>query len=132
VLGTEILVCSRTFLRFEIETALRNTEASGSKFPVNLHRELYNGSDPELTAERAKTEALSRLYNYGSADKPGSDPGVLKQLLENAGKNATIRAPFYCDYGWNIFLGDGAFVNFNAVPKRPSDPKERLIQPKHP
>jgi acetyltransferase-like isoleucine patch superfamily enzyme len=87
--------------------------------------DLYNGSDPELTAERAKTEALSRLYNYGSADKPGSDPGVLKQLLGNLGKNATIRAPFYCDYGWNIFLGDGTFVNFNAVPKRPSDPKER-------
>lgn len=26
-----------------------------------------------------------------------------------------IRPPFHCDYGFNIRLGDGAFLNFNCV-----------------
>jgi maltose O-acetyltransferase len=80
-----------------------------------LAGELYNGADPELVAAREKTEALSRIYNYGSADVPGSSQTVLKQLLGKLGKNSTIRAPFQCDYGWNIYLGDGVFINFNAV-----------------
>ncbi len=80
-----------------------------------LAGELYNGLDPQLVAEREKTEALSRLYNYGSSNIPGARQSVLKQLLGSLGKNAIIRAPFYCDYGWNIHLSDGVFINFNAV-----------------
>jgi maltose O-acetyltransferase len=31
------------------------------------------------------------------------------------GEGATIRPPFHCDYGFNISLGAGAFLNFNCV-----------------
>ncbi|WP_293402864.1 sugar O-acetyltransferase [Phenylobacterium sp.] len=40
---------------------------------------------------------------------------VLAERLAFAGKGATIRPPFHCDYGFNISLGDGAFLNFNCV-----------------
>ena len=30
-------------------------------------------------------------------------------------QGATIRPPFHCDYGFNISLGDGAFLNFNCL-----------------
>lgn len=26
-----------------------------------------------------------------------------------------IRAPFHCDYGYNISIGKGSYVNFNCV-----------------
>ena len=29
--------------------------------------------------------------------------------------DAVIRPPFYCDFGYNIRLGDGVFMNFNCV-----------------
>ena len=80
-----------------------------------LSGEIYDASGPELVAEREQAAALSRAYNYGSAEAPGSKRSVLKQLLGSLGKDSTIRAPFYCDYGRNIYLGDGVFVNFNAV-----------------
>ena len=80
-----------------------------------LAGELYDGSDPELVAEREQAAALSQAYNYGSVEAPGSKRSILKQLLGGLGKESTIRAPFYCDYGRNIYLGDGVFVNFNAV-----------------
>ena len=31
------------------------------------------------------------------------------------GVGSTIRPPFHCDYGFNIFLGEGVFLNFNCV-----------------
>jgi maltose O-acetyltransferase len=81
-----------------------------------LAGDLYDASAPELVGERDQAAALSQAYNHAAADEaPGSKWNVLKQLLGGLGKNSTIRAPFYCDYGRNIYLDDGVFVNFNAV-----------------
>ena len=53
-----------------------------------------------------------------------------------------IRAPFYCDYGFNIHIGDRAFINFDCVfldlaPIRIGDrtllgPKVQLLTAHHP
>jgi maltose O-acetyltransferase len=40
---------------------------------------------------------------------------LLDQLLGGRGKRCAIRAPFYVDYGTNIFLGDGVFLNYGCV-----------------
>ena len=29
--------------------------------------------------------------------------------------NGLIRPPFFCDYGYNIYIGEGGFINFNCV-----------------
>jgi maltose O-acetyltransferase len=31
------------------------------------------------------------------------------------GADCVVRPPFFCDYGYNIRLGDGVFLNFNCV-----------------
>ena len=33
----------------------------------------------------------------------------------SSGEGAEIRPPFFCDYGFNIALGAGVFLNFNCV-----------------
>ena len=35
--------------------------------------------------------------------------------MKKHGKNCGIRAPFYCDYGYNIEVGDNFFANFNLT-----------------
>ena len=40
---------------------------------------------------------------------------LLRERLGHVGKDAVIRPPFFCDYGYNIRLGDGVFLNFNCV-----------------
>ncbi len=35
--------------------------------------------------------------------------------LGRIGRGAVIRPPFFCDYGYNIHLGDEVFLNFNCV-----------------
>jgi maltose O-acetyltransferase len=74
-----------------------------------LAGELYLAADPELVAEREHCERLLREYNvHGEA-------AVLRELLGSVGKEAYIRPPFFCDYGYNITLGENVFLNFNCV-----------------
>ena len=40
---------------------------------------------------------------------------LLAKRLAKVGEGAVIRSPFHCDYGFNILLGAGAFLNFNCI-----------------
>lgn len=40
---------------------------------------------------------------------------LLVDRFASVGAGATIRPPFFCDYGYNISMGEGAFLNFNCV-----------------
>ncbi|MCH4553307.1 sugar O-acetyltransferase [Aestuariibaculum lutulentum] len=40
---------------------------------------------------------------------------TINELCPNSAKNIHLEPPFYCDYGENIFAGDGVFINFGAV-----------------
>jgi maltose O-acetyltransferase len=74
-----------------------------------LAGELYFAGDPELTAERERCEALLRRFNASD------DRALLSDLLGSIGTDSYIRAPFYCDYGYNLTLGDNVFLNFDCV-----------------
>ena len=38
-----------------------------------------------------------------------------RERLAHVGADAVVRPPFHCDFGYNIHLGDGVFMNFNCV-----------------
>ena len=42
-------------------------------------------------------------------------PQKLKALLGKTGENLLIEAPFYCDYGWNIEVGENFFANYHLT-----------------
>jgi maltose O-acetyltransferase len=74
-----------------------------------LAGELYHPGDQELVADRARCERLMREYNANG------DAAVLRELLGSVGEDTWVRPPFFCDYGYNITLGDNVFLNFNCV-----------------
>ena len=77
-----------------------------------LAGELYHPGDPELQAELAATAHWLARYN---ASLPPERRRRLLERLGAVGKGAEIRPPFFCDYGFNIRLGAGVFINFNCV-----------------
>jgi maltose O-acetyltransferase len=77
-----------------------------------LAGEFYDPRDPALQAELAATAAWLARYN---ASRPADRPDLLRERLGTVGEAAQIRAPFFCDYGFNIHLGRGVFLNFNCV-----------------
>ncbi|GLD99687.1 hypothetical protein PINS_up008413 [Pythium insidiosum] len=79
-----------------------------------INGELYNCLDPELVNDRQRIRALVKQFNDASSYSPES-VALLKQMLGSKGENVIIEAPFRCDYGYNIHLGDNVFLNFNCV-----------------
>jgi maltose O-acetyltransferase len=77
--------------------------------------ELYRPGDPELQAESAAAKAWIVRYNAALAASPAERRALLRERLGSVGEGAVIRAPFHCDYGWNIHLGRDVFLNFNCV-----------------
>jgi len=80
-----------------------------------LAGELYRASDPELAAEAARTRAWLVRFNAALAASDEERRLILAERLAFAGAGAVIRPPFHCDYGFNIRLGAGAFLNFDCV-----------------
>jgi maltose O-acetyltransferase len=79
-----------------------------------LAGELYR-PDAELAAEQAATKAWLVRYNAALAQPVSQRHAILSERLGHVGIDAVIRPPFFCDYGYNIRLGDGVFLNFNCV-----------------
>lgn len=80
-----------------------------------LAGELYDASDPELVADRAAAEAWMARYNASTGLSAADRLRLLREQLAEAGDRSELRPPFYCDYGSNISIGSGVFVNFSCV-----------------
>ncbi|TYZ64067.1 hypothetical protein PybrP1_003084 [[Pythium] brassicae (nom. inval.)] len=76
--------------------------------------ELYVSADPQLVKERLHTRELVATFN---AQAPGSADAMatLGELMGSLGKGVYIEPLFRCDYGYNIFLADSVYMNFNCV-----------------
>jgi maltose O-acetyltransferase len=77
--------------------------------------ELYRASDPELVRERARARRLLARYNASDSDAAEDRRALLSELFAQLGEDAWVEPPFHCDYGWNVSLGDGAYLNFGCV-----------------
>ena len=80
-----------------------------------LAGELYRADSPEIQADQAA--AMAWLARYNAAIGHGNDVrhALLCERFASVGAGAAIRPPFHCDYGYNIRLGDGVFLNFGCV-----------------
>jgi len=80
-----------------------------------LAGELYHPGAPEIAADQAATAQWLARFNAAAGGSPDTLRAILAERLGHLGVGATIRPPFHCDYGTNIRLGDGVFLNFNCV-----------------
>ena len=80
-----------------------------------LAGEMYDATDPQLTAERRRGRDLCRSLNESHANEQELRNRIIRELFASAGDAVWIEPPFYCDYGSNITLGNKVFFNFNCV-----------------
>ena len=69
----------------------------------------YNAETPLLRQERLKARQLCFEYNNTPPEK-GRAVQILDRLLGKHGKNCCINPNFFCDYGYNIEVGDNFFA----------------------
>ncbi|EGE81908.1 acetyltransferase [Blastomyces dermatitidis ATCC 18188] len=97
-----------------------------------LRGELYHAFTPELIAARTKCKWACKRFNdseevtrrrqvelwrdiiddHTPLPPPAADPAADEALFEN---EPWIEAPIRVDYGFNVKVGAGVFINFNCV-----------------
>lgn len=76
---------------------------------------LYDCGDSELLAQWHKAKDLIRSYNQIDSSNLEEKNAILTELLGGKGKNLWITAPFFVDYGNNIYFGNNCEVNMNCT-----------------
>jgi maltose O-acetyltransferase len=80
-----------------------------------LEGDWYRAVGPELAADEARADRLLRAFNASGVEETARRDAILTELFGAVGEGVVVRPPFYCDYGYNIRIGCGSFVNFGAV-----------------
>ena len=80
-----------------------------------LAGDLYFAGDAELQADLAATERWLARLNAALSEPIETRRAILAERLAAVGRGAVVRPPFFCDYGYNIRLGDDVFINYNCV-----------------
>ena len=81
-----------------------------------LAGKMYDANyDQELLKERIKAKELCYEYNQLHPSDEAKQQAVLRKLLGKTGEHFFITAPFWCDYGYNIELGENFYANHNLV-----------------
>lgn len=71
-----------------------------------LAGQLYDCGDAELLTQWHKAKNLAQEYNQLDSTNTAAKDRILTELLGGRGANLWITAPFYVDYGNNIYFGN--------------------------
>lgn len=80
-----------------------------------LAGKLYSAQDEELLEKRRQKKRIIQRLRETGEEESAERERLFRALLGSAGKNLTIRPPFYCDYGCNISVGDNFYANYDCV-----------------
>lgn len=75
----------------------------------------FKTGDSELMENKKNARILAEKYNHSSEDDLDYRKSLLKQLFGKCGTKIMIKPPFHCDYGYQIFVGENFFANFDCV-----------------
>lgn len=71
--------------------------------------------DTELLNERTACKELCRDYNDLRPSDFSGRNDLIHKIIGHIKGNIVIEQPFYCDYGYNISVGNNFFANYNLV-----------------
>lgn len=77
---------------------------------------LYDANyDVDLLKERVKAKNMCYDFNQLRPSETEKQNEILRELFGSTKENFCIVAPFWCDYGYNIHIGENFFANHNVV-----------------
>lgn len=80
-----------------------------------LRGEIYDANyDPALLEERKACKIKCQQFNTMPYDAEGREQ-LLRSIIGSCGASFTIEPSFWCDYGYNIHLGENFYANHNLV-----------------
>ena len=80
-----------------------------------LAGESYDPEDPDLVAGRRRARRLARAHNQSVPGETARRRILLADLFGSVGEGVTVEPPVRCDYGDNLYVGDGFYANVCCV-----------------
>ena len=81
-----------------------------------MRGELYDANnDGTLIAERLRCKNICHTYNALLPSMTEERSLIIRELLGHTEKKFQIEQPFFCDYGYNISIGENFYSNVNLV-----------------
>lgn len=77
---------------------------------------LYDANyDTEIVEARARCADLCYEFNLCKPSDTVKQKEILHQIFGEVKGDMVVTAPFYCDYGYNISVGDNFYTNHNCT-----------------
>lgn len=77
---------------------------------------LYDANnDEDIIEDRIRCMDLCYEFNHCKPSEVSKQQKIMKKLLGKINGDFVINAPFFCDYGSNIELGNNFFANYNCT-----------------
>jgi len=80
-----------------------------------LSGKLYIAKDGELERDFMRARKLTRLINATTEEQLTQRQQLFGELVGSVGENCWIEAPFRCDYGSHIHIGDNFYANYDCI-----------------
>src|SRR3954465_10575805 len=77
--------------------------------------QMYDPLDTELVAARNLARDLCQDLNNTREADTEKRRQILERMFARGGDTVWMQPPFFCDYGFNIELGERVFFNFNCI-----------------
>jgi acetyltransferase-like isoleucine patch superfamily enzyme len=103
------------FIKESIMDSLYERNENEEEKEKMLTGQLYDSNVDLLERERNKAKELCNEYNSIKPSSKIERKNKLKQILGKIGENITVEPNFYCDYGYNIEVGENFYSNHNLV-----------------
>ncbi|MBQ2730401.1 MAG: sugar O-acetyltransferase [Clostridia bacterium] len=77
--------------------------------------EMYYAMDPDIRRDYLESRSVCWRYNQLAPWQEAEREALLKGFLHQTGEHLTIEPPFYCDFGFNVEVGENFFANYNLT-----------------
>lgn len=77
---------------------------------------MYDGNyEPVMAQERARCKDVCFRFNSTDPSQRELRAEMLKKLFGKTGEHLLVESPFWCDYGYNIEVGENFYANHGLV-----------------
>lgn len=76
---------------------------------------IYYSADEELLRDREVCKDLCHEYNQLLPSKEKEQKEIIRKMFGKTSKEFMLTPPFWCDYGYNIEIGENFYTNHNCV-----------------
>lgn len=81
-----------------------------------LNYKLYDANyDKDLEADRTRCKSLCQKYNRLPIEDLDARKKLIKEIFGKTGEAIHVDPDFWCDYGWNIEVGENFYANHGMV-----------------